>query len=336
MRRCRRCGEENHFTASFCATCGLALTAADGDHLLAGPSDGDENLPGRSSEYVSAPSFGETSPPVPPSSDTADPTTDRREATPAPTGQPAAAVPTSVVPAAGGFSDATTIRGGSAPGDGSGSLPPGPPDGRSTNVMVAALAVAIVVIVGGIFVLLASSSGGDDGVTTDADDPAPSVAVGQATTVLPEAAPATPDTSSAPEPTSTDPSAPASTVAPTPAPTSPPDPIRSPGDLGLVQPILNEPCDGRFITFVGSAVGDEPYPDVVSSLLARYPGSNYIWTRSCPSLRQEFRNGNDIYGVVFGPYLTRQEACDAVSFGPPDAYVRRISTIDPPDHTVEC
>ena len=121
-----------------------------------------------------------------------------------------------------------------------------------------------------------------------------------------------------------------------PQPTLPPEPSRAAGDLGLQQPILDEACDGRYITFVGSAVGALPYAEEVDSLLARYPGSNYIWTRACPSLRQEFRDGNDIYGVVFGPYLTQQEACDAVAFGPSDAYVRRISTTDPEDHTVDC
>ncbi len=54
------------------------------------------------------------------------------------------------------------------------------------------------------------------------------------------------------------------------------------------------------------------------------------------TLRLEFRDGNDIYGVVFGPYLTQSEACDAVVFGLPDAYVLPISTTDPEDHTVEC
>jgi len=71
-------------------------------------------------------------------------------------------------------------------------------------------------------------------------------------------------------------------------------------------------------------------------LLAEYPDSRYIWTEACPSLRQEFRDGNDIYGVVFGPYATQGEACDAMALGPPDAYVRRISTTDSEDHTVEC
>jgi serine/threonine-protein kinase len=301
MHRCRRCGEENHDDAAFCVTCGLAL----------GTPDGAVDDPYRkTSEQVDAPSFGETSPPVVPGSDSAE--------------QPPAGVPTAVIPPVGGTADATTVRGEQ------------PSDGRSTSVMVAALAVAIVVIVGGIAILLVSSSGGDEAVTTDVPDSVRSDTADAVTSVPAQDGSSLPTTSPAALPAPTQPTTPASTLPPTPAPTPPPGPSRGPGDLGLVQPILDEPCDGRFITFVGSAVGDEPYPDVVSNLLSRYPGSNYIWTRSCPSLRQEFRDGSDIYGVVFGPYPTQQEACEAVSFGPPDAYVRRISTIDPPDHTVEC
>ena len=205
--------------------------------------------------------------------------------------------------------------------------------------MVAALAIAIVVIVGGVFVLLASNSGADDSAgTVDSADNRDSASVTAApSTDAAQIVPA--DTGEGQlEPIVTAPVAtdPPPTSQPLPPLTPAPAPTRAAGDLGLAQPILDETCDGRYITFVGSAVGAEPYADEVATLLARYPGSNYIWTRACPSLRQEFRDGNDIYGVVFGPYTTRQEACDAVSFGPPDAYVRRISTTDPQDHTVDC
>ena len=204
--------------------------------------------------------------------------------------------------------------------------------------MVAALAIAIVVIVGGLLILLASSSS-NDGTASTVDSvgagDSPPATVAPTTGAAEVAPPATAEV----EPVATATVVPSETP-PTPPPSSPPTPAPAPtrglGDLGLVQPILDEACDGRFITFVGSAVGAEPYADEVFSLLAQYPGSNYIWTKSCPSLRQEFRDGNDIYGVVYGPYATQQEACDAVSFGPPDAYVRRISTTDPQDHTVAC
>lgn len=191
--------------------------------------------------------------------------------------------------------------------------------------MIAALAVAAVVIIGGVFVLLSSGSGenevarpGQDSVASATDAPIPSEVPPVESLSAVTAPPETAGTSE-----------PAVTVATT-------APVRAPGDLGLDQPILDESCDGRYITFVGSAVGDRPYNVVVSELLDLYSGANYIWTRACPSLRQEFTDGAEIYGVVFGPYATEQEACDARVFGPEDAYVRRISTFDPQDHTIGC
>jgi|GEM_PF-6422898 len=123
------------------------------------------------------------------------------------------------------------------------------------------------------------------------------------------------------------------TAAPT---TAGPDPSRAAGDLGLDQPILDAACDGRYITFVGSAVGTADYATVVTSLLDAYPGTEYLRTRSCPSLTQRFSDGSDIYAVVFGPFSSQAEACAARDRGPDDAYVRRISTTDPSDHTVSC
>lgn len=145
----------------------------------------------------------------------------------------------------------------------------------------------------------------------------------------------TPAATTPPSPAPSSSPAPVSTAPPAPAPTAP-TPSRGPGDLGLTQPILDESCDGRYITFVGSAIGERPYRAAVGELLDLYPGANYIWTKACPSLRQEFTTGADIYGVVFGPYTTQQQACDARSSGPDDAYVRRISTTDPEDHTIRC
>lgn len=308
MARCERCGESNPDDAVYCGTCGLQLGGVDGLAALAG--DADEASADPSSERVRPPAFGETGSPIPPP----------EVETPA---EVTAAAPTTAMPVAPQPVSAHSV------GD------VGPvSDTRSTSVMIAALAIAIVVIVGGLAILLTSGSGDDDaGVaspvpptsvvptsTDDSSNPSTEVSVVDDTVVS--------EQTSAPEPTS----------PPSPAPTPPPSaaPTRGPGDLGLEQPILDEACDGRYITFVGSAVGAMPYEEEVSTLLARYPDSNYIWTKACPSLRQEFRDGNDIYGVVFGPYLTQAEACDAVAFGPPDAYVRRISTTDPEDHTVEC
>lgn len=421
MRQCDRCGEHNHGDARYCGTCGVAMPEAGGiESLVAGGTDPEpdgardqasdaDTAPGvgpggeglGTSEYVGAPTFGETGPvtgpspapivtgPIivappsssPPASDTG------WGPVPATSGYPTdVSAPTARPPGGSGIPP-TTVQSGVGTAD----TPPSASapltrSSRSTSVMIAALAVAAVVIVGGVFILLSSGSGGDEiartadepaASTTDAGLPTPTepspVAVPTDTgltdtdaastdaagtdaadtvapatvvdtvaseTVLPD--PALPDpglTTLPPEVVVPPPTAapiPTPTLPPVPAPTAPPAPTRGPGDLGLAQPILDESCDGRYITFVGSAVGERPYGSVVEQLLGLYPGTNYIWTKACPSLRQEFSTGADIYGVVFGPYATREEACDAVAFGPSDAYVRRISTFDPQDHTIEC
>lgn len=363
--RCPQCGAQSPADAMFCATCGTGLPGAS---TPPGLDPGPESPRDISAEQVRPPQFGETGPPVvsgpteprppiaqvpvtpppdatvPPASSSAAPTTSM----PAPTPPYGVTVPN---PAAQRSEFVAARPGGMR---------------RSTSAMIAALSVVAVVIVGGLFVLLLS--GGDDDETGDSiADPAVSevvttIAPLEATTVAatapPTAAPTTldagtstvttlpsppttlappPPTTLAPPPQVTAALPPAPTLAPVPSTVAPPlEPIRGPGDLGLAQPILNEPCDGRYITFVGSAIGERPYPEVVSELLALYPGTNYIWTRACPSLRQEFTDGSEIYGVVFGPYATVEEACDARRAGPLDSYVRRISTTDPEDHQIDC
>ncbi len=422
MRRCERCGEHNHDDARYCGTCGVALPEASGiESLVAGgtgpewdraPTRGPDadTVPGEgpggavpgTSEYVGAPSFGETGPvtgppaapivtgpttvaPPPPSPRHASDT--GWSAASATSGHPTDALaPTGRPPGGPGIAP-TAPYGPGAVGTPTSTPAPFTRSTRSASVMIAALAVAAVVIVGGVFILLSSGSGGDETART-ADEAAtsttvaapptptgpppvavpaetvppvvvpdssvpPTVVPGSAldtvvadpalpdpalTTVPPDGVVPPPTEAPIPAPTSPPVPAPTSPPAPTtpPAPTSPPAPTRGPGDLGLTQPILDETCDGRYITFVGSAVGEQPYGPVVEELLRSYPGTNYIWTKACPSLRQEFSTGADIYGVVFGPYATQQEACNAIAFGPVDAYVRRISTFDPPDHTIEC
>jgi hypothetical protein len=327
MHRCERCGETNPSDASYCATCGLALVDPGGVSALLGRPDDD--VTERTSEAVEPPAFGETGAAVAPPS-----FGDEPSAPP-----PVAGVPTTVFPVGPRPGVTAPIGRVGSGGDPSGGFPAPASESRANAVMIAALAIAVVVIAGGVFVLLVSGSdgGGSTAVTATStttfavETVAPSSVPPEVVTPVTEAVPveSTVAESTVPPPT------PPPSAAPT-APTAPPGPVRAAGDLGLTQPILDEACDGRYITFVGSAVGAAPYADEVATLLARYPGSNYIWTKACPSLRQEFRDGNDIYGVVFGPYPTREEACAAVSFGPPDAYVRRISTTDPEDHTVDC
>jgi len=313
--RCTRCGEANSRGSAYCASCGLGLAAGAGV----------DGAPEGTSEAVSPPRFGETGEPVVTEPPASAPLTEQ-----VPTPAYGVTVPNAERASSPEFAVAST----------SGS-------GRSNSVMIAALVVAIVVIVGGGLILVLS--GGDDPQTGD------SIAASEVTTVPASAAPTAetaPPTESAVDstiattnPATTPATTPATGLPPSPSTAAPvpptsvaplPGPIRGAGDLGLPQPILDEACDGRYITFVGSAIGDRPYADAVAELLARYPGSNYIWTKSCPSLRQVFRDGNDIYGVVFGPYATVGEACDARQAGPPDAYVRRISTTDPQDHVIDC
>lgn len=330
MTRCSRCGEHNDDGVRYCGTCGLPVPNPGGIEpaIADGAAPNDETVQGeqgrRSSEYVDAPSFGETGTVSAPS--------------------PSSAAVTGSATVASSL-DATLLGASSTSSEAppSGPPPPGPvatgtpaaPLGpevrstRSTSLMIAALAVAAaVVIIGGVFVLLVSGSGENEVARPGQDSVASATAAPDAP--IPSEAPPVESLPAVTAPAETaGPSEPAVTVAPT-------APVRAPGDLGLDQPILDESCDGRYITFVGSAVGDRPYNVVVSELLDLYSGANYIWTRACPSLRQEFTDGAEIYGVVFGPYATEQEACDARVFGPEDAYVRRISTFDPQDHTIGC
>lgn len=318
---CGRCGQATDPESTYCASCGFELHSAQRNH-------GQDEA---TSEAVRPPEFGETGPPVV-------------------AGAPSVAAPTESVPTP---AYGVTVPNATATTSSEFVTLPSSGPRRSTSVMIAALVVAAVVIVGGGLILVLS--GGDDQQTGDSIV-APAATTASASTT-PDTVPPTASSSDvattiatttvAAAPVSTLPPAtlPPTTVPP-PLPTAAPpppsvvvppvEPVRGPGDLGLSQPILNEPCDGRYITFVGSAVGDRPYADVVTQLLASYPGSNYIWTKSCPSLRQVFQDGSDIYGVVFGPYGTAAEACDARRSGPPDAYVRRISTTDPQDHMIDC
>ncbi len=181
----------------------------------------------------------------------------------------------------------------------------------------------------------AGASGSESGgevivVTSELETDSTNSVDGSAATLAPETLPIEPESRD------TDPDTTEVVIDITAQPTTTVVPARGAGDLGLAQPILDEPCDGRYITFVGSAVGDLPYADAITELLAQFPGTNYLWTKSCPSLRQTFTDGSDIYGVVFGPFASQDEACAAAAAGPDDAYVRRISSTDAADHTVSC
>lgn len=335
---CDKCGEVSPADAAFCGTCGSrhAVPHIIGELIddTAPATPRPDGSAARTAEHVDAPSYGETGSAVPP-------VVEPEPVVLAP--EPTTAIPSYQQPpppqSHGSYVAPVVVATGST---------------RSASLMIAALAVLVIAIAGGIFVLLMAGNDTvsqpiDDPVATPTDPASPTAAVESsdpdvpdptetAITSAPVATLEAATVSAVPDTTVPESTVPETTVPETIAPpaTASPPLARAAGDLGLSQPILDEACDGRFITFVGSAVGQRPYSDVVSTLLNQYPGTNYIWTKACPSLRQEFTNGADIYGVVFGPYVTVEEACNAIGFGPADAYVRRISTFDAQDHTVSC
>ena len=140
--------------------------------------------------------------------------------------------------------------------------------------------------------------------------------------------------------------APPSTAPPSTAPPTTPIPVaaidpatgRGFGDLGLEQPVLAEPCSGSYVTFVfGIAGGTRPYSEQMQRGLDAFPGSNYVWGGMCPSLRQFNDNGDEIYGVVYGPFASAGQACDLErQFASEGAYVRRLDTVDPVGRDDHC
>ena len=108
------------------------------------------------------------------------------------------------------------------------------------------------------------------------------------------------------------------------------------GDLGLVVPITRPPCDGSYITIIGSTVTPGKYEAQTSALLNRYNGSSYLLTEAtCSSLRARL-DGNQIYSVYYGPFATLQDACSARRFGPRDAYVKTLDNNPPSNVALGC
>jgi cytoskeletal protein RodZ len=128
------------------------------------------------------------------------------------------------------------------------------------------------------------------------------------------------------------------TLAPAPTTTRPTTTVpASSVDLGVPgHPITQPPCDGGYITVLGSAIGDQATADSMEAVLNQYAGSHYLRTDvTCSSLTPT-SNGQPIYVVYYGPFATDREACAARSQGPKDSYVRRLSNDIPPTHTVKC
>jgi serine/threonine-protein kinase len=110
------------------------------------------------------------------------------------------------------------------------------------------------------------------------------------------------------------------------------------GDLGLAVPISQPACDGSFVVFLGSSTSPAEYQTAIQGLLTQYPGSSYLLTAgSCTSLRQAYTDGNQIYAVYTGPYLSQAEACAALgTSGDPDAYVKVLDNTTPPEQIATC
>ncbi|MGH3838644.1 MAG: hypothetical protein ACRDSF_23565 [Pseudonocardiaceae bacterium] len=122
-----------------------------------------------------------------------------------------------------------------------------------------------------------------------------------------------------PGPPQPEPTAPEPTVSPPPA---------TPGDLGLSRSITRPACDGRFVVFVGAAVGPTAYRTEVQDLLDAHPGSEYLLAGdTCPSLRSWDDAGNEIYGVYYGPFANQDQACGVRSSQGGDSYVKVLDTV---------
>lgn len=101
-----------------------------------------------------------------------------------------------------------------------------------------------------------------------------------------------------------------------------------PNDLGIDDVLMTQPeCDGSYITAVGASVSSHEARNRanIARLLRKYPDASYLRTdQTCGSLWPA-ADGAPIYVVYFGPFATKEEACDARSLGPRDAYVRPLS-----------
>lgn len=108
-------------------------------------------------------------------------------------------------------------------------------------------------------------------------------------------------------------------------------------DLALPTPISSPPCNGQFVVFVGAAVTPGAYQSEVARLLADHPGSSYLLSElSCSSLRPRTSEGNSIYAVYLGPFITRAEACAARNVAGEDSYVKVLDNVTPPDQLPPC
>ncbi|MGH3906358.1 MAG: hypothetical protein ACRDTE_19590 [Pseudonocardiaceae bacterium] len=174
--------------------------------------------------------------------------------------------------------------------------------------------IITVALIGAAATILAALIGRSDGGPTPPSIPPPST-----TSPFPPSEVATSQIQpgpAPPEPAQPEPTAPEPTVSPPPA---------AFGDLGLSRPITRPACDGRFVVFVGAAVDPTAYRTEVQDLLDAHPGSEYLLAGdTCPSLRSRDDAGNEIYGVYYGPFANRDQACGARGGG---SYVKVLDTV---------
>ena len=101
--------------------------------------------------------------------------------------------------------------------------------------------------------------------------------------------------------------------------------------------ITRPACDGRFVVFVGAAVDPSVYRTEVQDLLDAHPGSEYLLAGgTCPSLRSRDDAGNEIYGVYYGPFANRDQACSARSSQGGDSYVKVLDTVTNSGVIIRC
>ncbi len=248
----------------------------------------------------------------------------------------------------------------------------GPPADRWRVNLPAVIGVVFVFLVGVVAWVVLSATGDDDSVATSTPSsttptsspgasPTPTTTPPDSTTPapMPDLTTITPVTSApaTTPPTTPPPTAPPATTAPpanpAPATTAPPTtvpataapPTTAPGsptgtvagDLGVPgRPMQRPGCDGAFITIIASAVGDQATAVSIGSVLDAYPTSEYLRTdQTCPSLNPSV-DGEPIYVVYFGPFLTASDACAARSRGTEGAYAKELTDDKPPSHVVEC
>jgi serine/threonine protein kinase, bacterial len=109
------------------------------------------------------------------------------------------------------------------------------------------------------------------------------------------------------------------------------------GDLRLSQRISKPECDGQFIIILASIIGPDGYAPQTDRALKKFAGALYLRTdQTCPSLRPSVDGVNPIYSVYFGPYRTKDLACQDRNAVGGDAYVKVLDRSTPFSVIIGC